>query len=316
MTLRRMEPADLETVNRLLSESQAELPLAGQQAWFPLRSINLLEMQLSACPEGALVTEDGGKIVGFLFSRTWGRTGWIGPLGVEASHQGQGLGTALVHEAVESLKRQGATVIGVEVPPDAPRGVGFFAGMGFRPLTPALELERHLEESEGIAGEGAEPVYYSSLLQDDRETFLEDVRRLSASLDADLDYGHEVRLVEDHSMGESILLRREDRPVGLAICHTRPHAQEGDADLLRLSVLALDEAHPFPSLEPLLGAVGLLARESRASRVQLSVPSRHWESLRALLEMGFRVGPARIRMTLLGYPERGEAGRINLARWA
>ena len=117
-------------------------------------------------------------------------------------------------------------------------------------------------------------------------------------------------------MGESILLRREDHPAGLAICHTRPHAQEGDADLLRVSVLALDEPHPYPSLESLLGAVGVLARDARASRVQLPVPSRCWEGLRCLLGMGYRVGPGRVRMTLLGYPERGEAGRINLARWA
>jgi len=315
MKQRRMEESDLEAVNRVLSESQAEPHIAGPQAFPPLRSMDLLRMARAACPEAALVVEEKGRVGGFLFARIWGRTGWIGPMGVEAALQGQGLGTCLMEEAVEALKRAGATVIGAEVPPAAPRGIGFLSGMGFRPLTPTLEMERHVEE-EGLTGEGLEPVYYSSLLEDDRSVFLEDVRLLSSSLDSDLDYSREVELVEEHGMGDSFLLRREAENIGLAICHTRPHAQEGDPDLLRVSVLALDEAYPFPSLEPLLGVVGLLAKEARASRVLLPVPSRCWEALRSLLALGYHVGPARIRMTLLGYPERGEAGRVNLARWA
>jgi len=315
MKQRLMEESDLESVNRVLSETLAEPHAASQLAGPPLRSMDLLRMQRAACPEGALVVEEKGRVAGFLFARVWGRTAWIGPMGVEAALQGQGLGTCLMEEAVEALKRAGATVIGAEVPPAAPRGIGFLSRMGFRPLTPALEMERHVEE-EGLTGEGLEPAYFSSLLEDDRRSFLEDVRRLSSSLDSDLDYSREVEMVEEYGMGDSFLLRRESDTIGLAVCHTHPHAQEGDPDLLRVSVLALDEAHPFPSLEPLLGVVGLLAVEARASRVVVPVPSRCWEALRSLLALGYRVGPARIRMTLLGYPERGEAGRVNLARWA
>jgi len=176
-------------------------------------------------------------------------------------------------------------------------------------------LERSLEEA-GAVENDIEPVYYSSLLEGDRNQFLEDVRRLSTSLDADLDYGPEVELVEAHRMGDSLLVRDGETPVGLAICHTRPHADEGETNLLRIQTLCVDETHPYPALGSMLGVVGILASEVRASKIRLPLPSRCWEGLRLLSEQGYRVSGSRLRMSLLGYPERGDASRMNLALWS
>lgn len=313
MTVRRMNEADLGEVNRILSQSQAG-PIRDPGLPAPKREPQLVASYRDAHEEGAHVAEEDGRIVGFACTRLWGRTGWIGPLAVEQPMQGRGIGSRLLEESINALQGAGVTVLGAEIRADEPRPFGLLAGHGFHPVPPAVVLERSVGE-EGVPADAPEAIYFSSLMEAERERFLEDVRRISSSLDADLDYRSEVELVDRHELGDSLLLRDDERALGLAVCHTRPWLEEGEPPTLRVRVLALDENDPFPSLDPLLGVVGVLARESGAERIRLPLPTRAWEGLRIFLERGWRVGPTRVRMTLLGYPERGEASRVHLAAW-
>lgn len=316
MKLRNARPDDIDSLNELLSAAVAEPDVGEDGGFVPPRSRRLLNLFLAGHPDAAFVLEDGKRIGGLVFGRLWGRTGWIGPLALEPSLRGQGHGGRLLERAEDSLRRAGATVIGTEVPLSHAGALGFFAARGYKPMQPSLDLERRIEGEEGVPGEGGEAAYFSSQEGTDRDRFLEDVRLLSASLDADLDYRPEVELAVEHRMGDSILFRKEGRPVGLAVCHTRPYAEEGEAGIARLTVLALEEGYPYPSLDAVLHVVGLLALEARLRSLVVPLPGRHWEALRALIALGYRAGPVRLRMTLLGYPERGEARRLNLARWS
>ena len=64
-------------------------------------------------PDGCFVAQAEGRAVGYVFSRTWGRVGWFGTLGVHPHFQGRSIGRALVHAAVAYLDRRGCTTIGL-----------------------------------------------------------------------------------------------------------------------------------------------------------------------------------------------------------
>ena len=314
MSLRKSSETDLDRLIGLFDQLRHGSSSAQDPIEIPRSSRELFALHMAANPDGAIVAEEGNDLQGAAFSCLWGRTGWVGPLGVDPQHQGIGVGSRLLEEVIQSLQGAGATVIGTELPVAEERAVGFLLRRGFRPHPPTLVMEKKVID-EGVPENTPEPTYFSSLMEEKRGEFLDDVRSLSASMDADLDYTAAVEQVDATRMGESLILREAENPVGLAICHTRSYVSEGEPELLRVPVLCLNEASPHPTLDKLLAVVGLLARETRADRIRIPVPGRCWEAVRYLLERGFRVAGTRQRMTLMGYPDRSDASRINLARW-
>jgi len=49
-------------------------------------------MYMESDPEGSLLAEEGGKIVGYGFARRFGTLGCIGPIAVQPNAQGRGFG--------------------------------------------------------------------------------------------------------------------------------------------------------------------------------------------------------------------------------
>ncbi|MDH5483310.1 MAG: GNAT family N-acetyltransferase [Candidatus Bathyarchaeota archaeon] len=56
------------------------------------RSKSTLKMYMESDPEGSLLAEEGGKIVGYGFARRFGTLGCIGPIAVQPNAQGRGFG--------------------------------------------------------------------------------------------------------------------------------------------------------------------------------------------------------------------------------
>jgi putative acetyltransferase len=317
MQIREMEEKDLAAVREICAAVSAGAAEAGEGGGTAAWPVERLVMCRDAHPGGSFVAVDGSTILGGGFCRIWGRTGWVGPVAVDPARQGDGVGTLLLDRLLEELQRRGAAVIGAEISPSASRGIGFLARRAFKPIHAALQLERTLSEG-SAAGyeEGAIlPVYFSSLVPEERGRFLEDVRLLSASLDQDLDYSGEVQAVDNTEAGESLLFRRGEDPVALAVCLTKPAPAGLPEGRLQVQILALDEGAPYESLDTLLVSLELLAREARLDHVVLPVPGRSWDALQALLERGYRVRQADLRLNLLGFPERGAPGKVNFARW-
>jgi putative acetyltransferase len=317
MKIREMEEKDLAAVREILAAAAAGEQGSAEGGAVGAWPIERLTMCRDAHPGGSFAAVDGETVLGGGFCRIWGRTGWVGPVAVDPARQGEGVGTLLLDRLLEELQRRGATVIGAEMSPTASRGIGFLARRAFKPIHATLQLERTLAEGDAAGfDEGATlPVYFSSLVPEEKGRFLEDVRRLSASLDQDLDYSAEVQAVDRSEAGESLMFRRGDDPVALAVCLTRPAPSGLPEGRLQVRLLALDEGAPYETLDPILVSLELLAREARLEHVALPVPGRSWDALQALLGKGYRVRQADVRLNLLGFPERGAPGKVNFARW-
>src|SRR5918997_2169971 len=74
---------------------------------------------------GAMVWRDArGEIAAFNMVHRSGVEGWMGPLAVRTEYQGSGVGKEVVEQGIAWLKREGATVIGLETMPRTMDNIG------------------------------------------------------------------------------------------------------------------------------------------------------------------------------------------------
>jgi ribosomal protein S18 acetylase RimI-like enzyme len=91
-------------------------------------------------PEGCLVAESGGKVVGFMLgevrSGEFGLeepTGWIEVLGVDPDYRGQAIGRRLAEDLLAHFRQRGAHKVRTLVDEEMGEIARFFTALGFRP---------------------------------------------------------------------------------------------------------------------------------------------------------------------------------------
>lgn len=127
MKIRDEIPADAPLLDRMITESFLTARVAsGGEAGIVRRLREDGALWLS------LVAEDAGAILGHVAvspSSVGGQAGWalIGPLAVAPGHQGQGIGSALMHAVLDRLQGRAPGVVLVGDP-------GYYRSFGFRPF--------------------------------------------------------------------------------------------------------------------------------------------------------------------------------------
>lgn len=101
-------------------------------------------------PEGALVAEADGEVVGFMLgevrSGDFGLeepTGWIEVLGVDPEYQGKAVGRRLAEAMLEHFKVRDARSVRTLVDESMEDIAGFFGSLGFEPA-PLRSFVKHL----------------------------------------------------------------------------------------------------------------------------------------------------------------------------
>lgn len=132
MLIRNEIDRDASAIRRVVTEAMKVLPQStGTEAAIVdrLRADNALSL--------SLVAEDGGEVVGYLAAsdaRIGAVPGWglIGPVAVLPAQHGQGIGSALMDEAIRRLRAgcKGAALVG---------DPGYYGRFGFRGF-PGLRL--------------------------------------------------------------------------------------------------------------------------------------------------------------------------------
>src|SRR5512137_622507 len=111
----------------MLVDDLAECQEVGKEAWsdlasrelgrkvkYPIRPRRIIEGYLWKEPNGCLVAEHEGRIVGVAYSHVWGQVGWLGPFEVLPEMQDKGVGSALLEGTERFLDQRGCQVRGVE----------------------------------------------------------------------------------------------------------------------------------------------------------------------------------------------------------
>lgn len=104
--------------------------LTGKKEKLPQRTYVNVRALLEKDPEGCFVAEEDGRVVGLIFSRTWGSVGWFGTFSVLPDYQGRGIGQRLLAASMRYLRQSSASMIGLETMPDSPSNLGLYLKHG------------------------------------------------------------------------------------------------------------------------------------------------------------------------------------------
>ena len=257
--------------------------------------------------DGAMIWRgEKGEIVAFNMVHRSGVEGWMGPLAVRSDYQGSGGGKEIVRRGVEWLKVHGSTVIGLETMPRTMDNIGFYSGMGFLPgrLTLTATLDAAYAERPAML--------YGRLGARDKDDALARCHDLLGSLLPGYDHSREITLTDELSLGDTLLLRRDDDIIGFALCHTAPLVEGRAREDLRVLKLALLDMSAFDEMMRLLCD---FARRSGTRRISVRVQGEYEGAYQRLVNMRARIRWTDLRMTLQGFPERRPERGIVLSNW-
>lgn len=323
-TLRQMGEQDLRAV--------AEIEAGVFTDWYrmyrhepdPLgeRTLEQMRYATSLDPAGNHVAVGAdGALVGFLFSRTWGSVGWFGTFGVPTQFHGLGIGSALVERAVEHLSRT-ASIIGLETMPESGPNMGLYTRAGFVLTHPTLILELSLiRELERFRGARMEDVQaWSELGRSESVRALVETREVSGAIIRGFDLSQEVEAVTAHGIGRTLLSRgKGGRLDGFAILRTAPFRRGDNSGRAYIHALCVrPEADAGPVVEDLLRQVWATSTALGLSRVAVGLNSRYQKAIRLLMEHGFRILRAGIRMVHLPVADEifKPTDAVEMSRWA
>ena len=315
--IRPMEPADVDAVRAIEASGFGawHREAKGRERDLALRTrANILSL-MERDPEGCFVAKRGGRVVGFIFSRTWGSVGWFGTFAVLPEYQGQGIGKRLVAASVDYLKRGPDRVIGLETMPESAYNLGFYLKQGFEPRFLVLQLTKPVED-EATAARCL--LRWSELDRAGRDRRLAELRALSGRIRPGLDYAKEVLVIERRKLGDTLFLLREERVVGASVVSLVGKREGEEADQATVQVLVLDPEHTSSAaLGDLLSASQGLAREKGLDRILVPANARHTWAVHRLLESGFRVRRTRVAMVLVGTDDGPSTDSlVDLSFWA
>lgn len=119
--VRNVKSGDLPSVHKIAKKSFIDP--------YPLK---LLKHIYNTNPEGFLVAEINDKIVGYLIGLVrWGNVGHILAIAVKESYRREGIGSALIINAIDRFKKKGADRIKLEVRVSNEDAQKFYDKIGF-----------------------------------------------------------------------------------------------------------------------------------------------------------------------------------------
>ena len=256
---------------------------------------------------GALLWRDErGEVVAFNVAHRSGVEGWMGPLAVRPERQGSGVGKDIVRAGIEWLTEAAVRTVGLETMPRTMDNIGFYSSLGFLPdrLTITLTLES--------APGDRTPVLLSRLGASDKADALNECQELVSSLIAGYDFTRELELTDQLALGDTVLLRRGERIVGYALCHTVPLVEGRVREEMRVLKLVVERCE---DLAPLARTLADYARRSGTRRVAFRAQTRYVSAYQQLVALGGRVRWTDLRMCLAERPEMTADGGVVWSNW-
>lgn len=212
--IRRMEFRDIEqikAIDKICFKAYDKRTTEGIQGYIE-KSYN-----------SSLVYEIENKIVGFNFVHPWGSFAWFGPFGVHPQYQSKGIGKALIHYTIKSLKEDyKVSTIGLSTMPESQYNVGFYMSLGFIPTKLSLSLKKQLDFSTPITFSNKYIVNEIDINNELNYVTLKDNLKVMASeVFSKFDLTAELYLIKNIAFGTVFTLKSDDKIYGIVICHTK-----------------------------------------------------------------------------------------------
>lgn len=132
--IRPMTAADVAQIEEIDDTAFSDLlsRLRHQPIHLPSHERAYFQLWMECDPGGALVAEEGGRVLGFNFCHAGPRMGWIGPLAVRVGAQRKGIGKKLMLAGLKHFDKVGTKTVGLDTFPENPVSVSLYLKTGFR----------------------------------------------------------------------------------------------------------------------------------------------------------------------------------------
>jgi GNAT superfamily N-acetyltransferase len=316
-TIRLMQEADLDGVRSVDAAAFGAWleGLTGKKEALPLRTRANVVALREKDPRGCFVAERDWRVVGFIFSRTWGSVGWSGTFGVLPEHQKRGIGQRLLTASLRYLREAAGRVIGLETMPESPYNLGLYLKHGFRLSLPTLLLSKRLER---VTVSDTRLAYWSQADAKTQGRWLSDLREATDRIRPGLDYSKEITSTAQHRFGETLVLTAGQRAIGMSNVWLTSLREGVSHERATVQIMALDPARTNEgAFRGLVADSETLARAHQKHEIIVPVNARHAWAVGQLLQVGYHVERLSVRMLLAG---TGAApcmdSHVNLSRWA
>jgi len=211
----------------------------------------------------------------------WGSELVLGPLSVDPEYWGRGVARRLVAHFLDTADRSGAKLTVLFTFPQSTTHLRLYESFGFVPmfLTPIL--------AKSTSGATARPEarLFSALAVLERAVALTGCGTIAAAVREGLDLRRQIEAVAAQRLGETLLIEREGRVTGFALCHLGPGSEAGE-DVLFVKFAAVRPG-AAAEFERLLDAVEWLAAARGVHRIALGVNTGRRDAYRRLVARGF-----------------------------
>jgi GNAT superfamily N-acetyltransferase len=253
-------------------------------------------------PSGAIVAEDGDRIVGSNFALDWGSVGIFGPLTIEPGYWDKGVAKLLLEETMKIFKKRGNSHLGLFTFAESSKHVHLYQKFGFWPqyLTAVMSnsVEKLLQEAQPRTATHSR---YSQLSSGEKEHVIAKCRELCNGIYAGLDLAKEIRSVDMQKLGDTIFLERpQQEVVAFAISHVGAGTEAGSGNCyLKFGAVKGDNQGFF---DELLDACAEYASSQRVSRLCAGVNTGRHNAYKAMIQRSFRTELQGISMHSPNFP--------------
>lgn len=309
LLLRPMTHEDIETVRDVGQVAWSDLAMhdIGRKFRYPKRSEKIIDAYIAKDPEGCIVAERDGKIIGSAFSHTWGKVGWIGPLEVLPSHQGSGVGKALLRGCEMYLERSGCQVIGLETMAHLPKQLHFYMSSGYTPKNLTMIMEKVLRRE-------AEPEGVEEARSQDMDSIVKGIAKLSARVNPLLDYSLEAKVIVEKRLGNVFLSREGDQLVGAALLHTYQRGEEAPYSSIKAVVVDPQVPNGEDIFHRLMERCEQTSLTMGKNRLLARFSTDHPVLYPTMIQRDFSLKGANVRMVRNG--QYRESGSYHISSWA
>ena len=296
---RRPTKADIPAMNRLFSDSFTDRYRRDGLVGVRVPQLNpvIWRYAIRDAGDGAMLWfDERDELVAFNIAHHSGVEGWMGPLAVRTDRQGLGIGKMIVATAIDWLREEGVTTLGLETMPRTVENIGFYGQLGFVP--------RHLTmtmtwEVGGRSG-GARFERLSNLGRPRRSALVRGCRSCLDGAAGGYDFTREFQISVDLGLGDAAVIVEDGAVTAFALWHSAPLTRNRPGDELRILKLFANSEGAF---EAVISAVEQCAKELRIPRVAVRCQTAYEASYQSLMALGYRVRWTDLRMTLAGFPE-------------
>ena len=262
-------------------------------------------------PEGMVVAEEAGRLVGSCVVNRWGRVGFLGPITVHPDFWDVGVGKLLLESAMKIFAHWHCSFRGLFTFPNSAKHLGLYQRFGFWPRFLTAVMVKPVKQSPSQT----QVTCWSDVPPESQVDVLAACSQLTSGIYAGLDLTQEMLAVQRFKLGDTVLLSQNDSLEGLAVCHFGPDTEGGPETCYVKFAAAMPGPHSAQAFAHLLDACESLAAARGLRQVEAGVNTGRLEAYDHMLARGFRTAILGVAMHVDNAPGYSLPGVYALDDW-